>query len=383
MGVIWKRGQQYVVVYYDAGGRRRWETIGPNKREAQQVLAERMFERRNGKFRFTKPAISFAAFEQQWQEDFLTVQGQLGHMKPSTQASRESVLATHIRPFFGSRLLRDIDGALIREFVKALVAKELSPKTISNVLGILKTMCKHAVQWGYLDASPAQYVERPHGEEREMTVLTPEEIRRLIEAAAEPWRTLWLCAVLTGMRRGELLALRWDDVDVDLQQIHVRRALWRGQITSPKSRRPQRAVDMPATLTRALQRLTERPHGPLVFGGQEGRPLDPDNLSHRRFPRALRQAGIARHVRLHDLRHTYASLLIAQGAHPKYIQVQMGHASIQTTLDRYGHLMPDVHRAEATKLDRLVFGPAGTAREAEAAADGSKTVADSTKGLAT
>jgi len=119
-------------------------------------------------------------------------------------------------------------------------------------------------------------------------------------------------------------ALLWDDIDIDRQQIHVRRALWRGQITSPKSRRSQRAVDMPATLTRALQRLAERPHGPLVFGGEEGKPLDPDNLSHRRFPRALRQAGIARHVRLHDLRHTYASLLIAQGAHPKYIQVQMG-----------------------------------------------------------
>ncbi len=100
----------------------------------------------------------------------------------------------------------------------------------------------------------------------------------------------------------------------------------------------------------SVQRLAEHRHGSLVFGGRDGQPLDPDNLSHRRFPRALRQAGIARHVRLHDLRHTYASLLIAQGAHPKYIQVQMGHASIQTTLDRYGHLMPALHRAEASKL---------------------------------
>ena len=138
-------------------------------------------------------------------------------------------------------------------------------------------------------------------------------------------------------------------------------------------------IDMPSTLTRALQRLAEHRHGSLVFGGRDGQPLDPDNLSHRRFPRALRQAGIARHVRLHDLRHTYASLLIA----PKYIQVQMGHASIQTTLDRYGHLMPDLHRAEASKLDRLVFGSEGDGRGAEAAHNGSKTVADSTKGLAT
>jgi len=143
------------------------------------------------------------------------------------------------------------------------------------------------------------------------------------------------------------------------------------------------AIDMPSTLTRALQRLAEHRHGSLVFGGRDGQPLDPDNLSHRRFPRALRQAGIARHVRLHDLRHTYASLLIAQRAHPKYIQVQMGHASIQTTLDRYGHLMPALHRAEASKLDRLVFGSEGDGRGAEAADNGSKTVADSTKGLAT
>src|SRR5215468_2205379 len=145
VGVVWKRGRQYVVVYYDARGRRRWETIGPNKREAQQVLAQRMWERRNGKFRFTKPAISFAAFEQQWQEDFLTVQCQLGRMKASPLASRESVLATHIRPFFGWRMLRGVDVALMREIVKPLVAKECWPTTITKVLGILKAMCKHPV----------------------------------------------------------------------------------------------------------------------------------------------------------------------------------------------------------------------------------------------
>jgi integrase len=99
-------------------------------------------------------------------------------------------------------------------------------------------------------------------------------------------------------------------------------------------------------------------NGGLVFCSSDGKPIDPDNFVHRVWARVLRRAELRR-IRFHDLRHTYASLLIAQGAHPKYIQAQLGHASIQTTLDRYGHLMPDAHAAEARKLDRLLFGENG------------------------
>lgn len=120
----------------------------------------------------------------------------------------------------------------------------------------------------------------------------------------------------------------------------------------PSNLRPPRA------LAGALARLASRFQSGLVFCHPDGTPLDPDNFAHRDWARALRRAELRR-VRFHDLRHTYASLLIAQGAHPKYIQVQLGHASIQMTLDRYGHLMPDAHAAEAQKLDRLVFGDNG------------------------
>ena len=94
----------------------------------------------------------------------------------------------------------------------------------------------------------------------------------------------------------------------------------------------------------------------MVFTSPTGERIDPDNFSSCDWARVLRRSQLQR-IRFHDLRHTYASMLIAQGAHPKYIQAQLGHASIQTTLDRYGHLMPDLHEAEAKKLDRLVFGP--------------------------
>jgi integrase len=355
MGAIRKRGKQYAIRYYDAAGQRRWETIGPNLHEARQVLAERMWERRNGKFRLNRQPITMKEFAAKWDEDYVTVQIRLGRMKESSAESCRSRLRLHVVPFLGRMRLDEITLPHVREFMKALLAKELSPKTVLNVMVVLKEMLKHAVQWGYLDANPAQCAERPRGEEQEMEILTPSEIRRLLAAADDPVRTLLLCAVLTGMRRGELLGLRWEDIDLEGHRLFVRRALWRGKFVTPKSRRSRRTIDLAPTLQAALAQLPSRFQGGLVFCRKDGKPIDPDNFAHRDWARVLRRAELRR-IRFHDLRHTYASLLIAQGAHPKYIQAQLGHASIQTTLDRYGHLMPDVHAAEARKLDRLVFG---------------------------
>jgi integrase len=355
VGAIRKRGKQYVLDYYDATKRRRRETIGPNLHEAKQVLAQREWERRNGKFRLTRKGITMAAFIAKWEEDYLLVRQQLGRLKESTLVGYRVNLRHHIGPFFGQMRIDEIALPHVREFIKTVLAKQLAPATVLKVVALLKEMFKHAVQWGYLDANPAQYVERPRVEIEEMQILTPPEIRCLLEAAEEPVRTMILCAVLTGMRRGELLGLKWEDIDFERNRIQVRRSLWRGQLISPKSRRSRRAIDLAPTLKAALARLPSRFKGETVFTAADGGRIDPDNFINRDWARTLRRSRLRR-IRFHDLRHTYASLLIAQGAHPKYIQVQLGHASIQTTLDRYGHLMPETHEAEARKLDRLVFG---------------------------
>jgi len=356
MGAIRKRGRNYIITYYESSGRRRWETVGPNLHEARQVLAERMHERRTGRTRAPRDKVTVAELVKKWKEDYLTVQHQLGRLKPSTLRSYQSNLDSHIEPFFGAMQLAEVTLASAQEFIKTLLGKGLSPKTIGNVIVVLKEMFKHAVQWGYLDANPVQYVERPRGEDKEMDVLTPEEIRRLLDAQEEPLRTLLLTEVLSGMRQGELFGLQWDDIDFEKHQIHVRRSLWHGTLGTPKSRRSRRAINMSPTLEEALRafKATHR-RSEFVFSTERGTPIDADNFRHRVFPQALQRAGLRR-VRFHDLRHTYTSLLIAQNAHPKYIQAQLGHASIQTTLDRYGHLMPELHQAEAQKLDHVVFG---------------------------
>jgi integrase len=129
---------------------------------------------------------------------------------------------------------------------------------------------------------------------------------------------------------------RWETVGPNLheaRQVHrifVRRALWRAKFVTPKSRRSRRTIDLAPTLRSALARLPSRFQGGLVFCRTGGKPIEPDNFIKRQWARALRRAHLRR-IHFHDLRHTYASLLIAQGAHPKYIQAQLGHAAIQTT----------------------------------------------------
>jgi len=216
------------------------------------------------------------------------------------------------------------------------------------------------VMWGVLTSDPTTHVERPRVPTREMGYLTPDEVRTFLNNVSTQIKPLFLAAVLTGMRRGELLALRWSDVDWRRSEIIVQRSLYRGEFVSPKTAHSRRRVVMTPSLkaTLELHRLTATPNGlDLIFANAYGRPHDPDNLIHREFLPALKRAGFQdRGLRFHDLRHTYASLLIAQGENVKFVQSQLGHASAKTTLDRYAHLMPSRNDEAARRLDETIFG---------------------------
>ena len=225
-----------------------------------------------------------------------------------------------------------------------------------NELVVLKEMLKHAMRWGYVKINPAEYVERPRVESEEIETLTPDEVRRFLEQSPPRHRALFLMAVLTGMRRGELLALMRRDIDWKNSQILVNRSVWKGKFIPPKSKTSVRRIDMSPYLARELQNHIEAsPNNELdlVFSNTEGNLVDPDTMVRRHFHPALKRAGIRR-IRFHDLRHTNVTLRIEQGQNIKYIQNQLGHASIQTTLDRYGHLVNDVNAEQAKKLDRIL-----------------------------
>ena len=235
---------------------------------------------------------------------------------------------------------------------------------MSNAIVPLKEMLGHAVEWGLLTVNPAAGVRRPRPTQRAeetMQVLDPAQVRKLLEAATEGQeRVLLMTAVMTGARRGELLGLTWADVDRERNRLWIRRSIGLGgQVQVPKSRRSVRAIAMTASLSAALRdhRLASRykQADDYVFSSERGTPLDGRNVS-RMFTATLKRTGLPT-IRFHDLRHTFASLLIQQGAHPKYVSEQLGHASSQITLDRYSHLFETSYADESAKLEAALFGP--------------------------
>jgi integrase len=286
-----------------------------------------------------------------------------------TYESYDSVLRVHLLPFFGAMELSRISLEDVQRYVATKQQeRRLKPKTINNTLVPLKEMFMHAVRWGYLRENPAHYVEKPRVLHREMDFFTREEIHRFLSAAPQDRYPFFLTAVLTGMRLGELLAMKWSNLDWQRRQYYVKESLYKGRFVEPKSASSKRTMNLPPTLIEALRahrgRQAERrlqagegyEDHDLIFCTASGTPLDRGNVVKRDFLPLLKQAGLRR-VRFHDLRHTFATLLIDQGESPKYIQVQLGHASIQVTMDRYGHLLPDVHQQAAQRLEDSLFGP--------------------------
>lgn len=351
-GSVVQRSDTWYAVYRD-GVTQKWERAGSSKRAAEKLLAKRMNQINGGTYQeFNK--ILFEEFAEKWLSDYARIS-----VKESTYISYRSIVRLHLNPCFGKQFLHRISTSDIQKFVSEKITKEKqSPKSVVNILVPFKEMFKHAVIWGYIKRDPSLYVKRPRVEQEEMDFLTPEEIRLFLENVNPVYHTLFLTAVMTGMRRGELLALQWGDIDWNSSEISVRRSIFRGEFIKPKTKNSIRRIVMSPVLRQALEQhrfLGRASDMDLVFSNENGLSLDPENLIKREFHPALDRAGLRR-IRFHDLRHTYASLLISQGENIKFIQSELGHASAKTTLDRYGHLMPNLENDAARRLDKTVFG---------------------------
>jgi len=348
-GGIAKKGNNYYPYFWINGKKKWFSGAGPSKRKAEKILTEKLAELQNGTYQEIKK-ITFRSFATLWLESYAKTK-----VKPSTLQSYKAIIDNHLIPAFGDFQLTNITTALLQRYVAKRLEK-VKPKTVINELVPIKEMFKHAVRWGYLKVNSAEYVERPRVEKEEMEILTPKEVRIFLDHVTSKYKPLFLTAILAGMRRGEILGLQWGDIDWNNSQIYVRRSIWKGQFVKPKSKRSFRKIDMSPTLSLELKKHRLRcPQSELdlVFCNSKGKPLDPDSLIKRQYFPALRRAKI-RQIRFHDLRHTNVALRIEQGQNIKYIQNQLGHASIQTTLDRYGHLINDVNTEQAKKLDSIL-----------------------------
>jgi integrase len=291
------------------------------------------------------------------------------NIKGSTLNSYLSIFEKHIEPEFKNMGMQAISAAEINTFRAKLLKKGLSKKTVRNILNLLSKIFADAVDDQYLRHLPV--IKKPVvPRKRKGRALQPAEIQGLLaNAETDETRLIILTAVLTGMRRAELFGLRWEDVDFKNDVLHVRQALyWRygkhirpaeGELftfETPKSEASMREIDLSPTLKAELRQryLTSRKSG-LVFQTADGRPMDPNGFQKKEFTNAVIAAQIGK-ARFHDLRHTYGSMKIEQGENIYYVQRQMGHSSIQVTIDVYGHLLETRKPDAAAKTDTFIFG---------------------------
>ncbi len=357
MGVVRRVGKDGKVVhcirYYGPDGRQRWETIGPNKKEAETVFHQRLYEVRSGKFPIIarRARMTFAVFSEEWKTKHLV------RVRASSEKRYRELLKHQLLPAFGDRLLSGITASAVQAFVaEAVQPGRLAPKTVNCALALLKQMLAAAADWGYLAAPPLGKVRKLRLSRRPLVLWTPAEIRRFLLAAPEEWRPVWIVAVFSGLRPGEIQAMQWAEQnwpDFVANKIHVTVSYEaRSKVLgAPKTDRSVRDVDMVPTVRHVLESLPGREG--LVFRRADGRIFSRDTM-HAAWRRTLEEAGV-RQIRPYDLRHTFASLLIAAGKNPLYIARQMGHYSAGFTLDTYGHLMEALPKRQAEWIDEIVF----------------------------
>ena len=293
--------------------------------------------------------------------------------KPSAIRGYQQVMAKRVLPEIGAVRLTEISRVELQDLADRWLADGLDPSTIRATLVPVRALYRRALSRGDVVLNPTSGLELAAARGRRERIATPEEATTLIAAAPEQDRALWATAFYAGLRRGELMALRWEDIDLTSGVIRVERS-WdvRAGLIEPKSRAGKRAVPIASLLREYLVAhalRTGRRTG-LSFSQRLDKPSDPDSLNQRarkawqdmNTERAERKLKPIAPIGLHECRHTFASLMIAAGVNAKALSTYMGHASITITLDRYGHLMPGNEEEAAGLLDVYLERSAGELR---------------------
>jgi integrase len=344
-----------------ANGAKRKVLYGKTRAEARDKLAKALSGRIDG-IVYDDENMTLGEYLDVWLKGSV-----LGSVRHSTYDRDTHLVNNHIKPVLGGVKLKRLNSVHLQSFYRNRVDARLSGSTVHKMHDILRRGLAQAVKWHLVPRNAAEAATPPRPDPKEMQALSVDEARRLLESAGEDrLEALYVLAIHTGMRQGELLALSWQDVDLENAVASVRRTLTRsggkvvfGKPKTKKSRRsirltPQAVEALRVHLKRQLQDIEilgdrYQDQG-LVFTTNTGAPINPSNLRQRSFASLLKRAGLP-HMRFHDLRHTCATLLLSRGVHPKLVQELLDHATIAITLDTYSHVMPSIGDATAKALE--------------------------------
>jgi integrase len=291
-------------------------------------------------------------------------------VRPNTIRSYAGVIQYHILPALGNIKLKDLSIDRIQMFYNNETENGTSPRMVQYIHSVLRRSLNFALRWGLLVRNPALGAIRPKLLKTEMKTLNGDQVRVFLSAAKGTRNeALFWIAVSTGLREGEILGLKWSDLDWKTKRLQVKRQLQRlkGEglvLTEPKSAAGKRLIILSSATLTVLQKHLNLQQEEKMFAGENwqendlifpstlGTPLDPSNMS-KDFKDTLKMARLP-NIRFHDLRHTAASLMLLQGIHPKIVQERLGHSDISLTLNTYSHVIPTMQEEAAEKMDEIL-----------------------------
>ena len=353
--------------------RQKWETIRGTKREAEKRLAELQHQLNTDTY-VTSSKLTVAEFLYQWLESYVS-----SNCRESTYERYKGVIDDHLIPDMGSIPLSELKAAHLQtHYSKALKegrkssgpSEGLSPWTVRKHHVTLREALSHALKWGLVSKNVTLAVDPPKPPRPEARALDGDDAQYILTSAQGTiWHPIFHLALYTGMRRGEILGLRWKDVDLNLSVLYIAQAMQqlddgRVIIQEPKTPNSRRSVALSPVAAISLRShrerqevdflTVERPFTPqtLVFERADGTTPVPDSVTHA-FTRYAQKAGV-HGVHLHNLRHTHASLMLKAGVHPKIVSERLGHSSVAFTLDTYSHVTPGLQEAAALKFDQTL-----------------------------
>lgn len=355
--------------------RQKWVTLKGTRTDAEKKLAELLHQVNTGSFSRPGKKLTVENFLTQWLNDYAAI-----NVRPLTKQSYEHWIRKQINPAIGTLLLSRLQPSHLQTFYrKALETGRidgkggLSRSSVVHIHRILHDALSYAVQCGLLSRNVTDTVKPPRACHKEMRTLDSVGVSRLLEASKDTiYYHIFHLAVFTGMRRSELLGLRWRDVDLDMATVSVVQTLHclgKGKVIfqEPKSSKGKRQIALSPAAVIALREHRQQQelerldcllkgapvvYDDLVFSNSDGSPLLPNSVTHA-FIKTVRRLGL-REVRFHDLRHTHASLMLKQGIHPKIVSERLGHATIGITLDTYSHVTPGLQEAAALRFEQCL-----------------------------
>jgi len=371
-GYIRKRGKNSYSITISLGRdpttgkyKQHWESVRGTKKDAERRLHELLHQIDNSTF-IVPCKTTLTEYLERWLSEYVKP-----NLSPRGFERYESIVRVHLLPSLGSAILTQLRPEHLQKYYTSKLNSGLSPLTVRYHHVVLHKALQTAVKWGLVSRNVADGVDVPRAQRREMQTWDEDEVARFLETAKDsPYYVLFYTALFTGMRRSELLALRWCDVDFIFSQVYINRSLHQLRdgsyvFTQPKSAKSRRTVALTPSANITLEKYKATREGQramlgislkdddLVFSTVDGKPLCPNTVS-RAWTIMATRSGV-KVIRFHDARHTHATLMLKQGVHPKIVQERLGHATIAVTLDTYSHVVPGLQEAAAVGFDKLML----------------------------